>query len=102
MGLPKGRPKTPGSGRKAGVPNRNTLSLEQKCASKGIDVFDLLLEYVIHPCPMELRFKAIQELCSFLYPKRKAIEHSGEISNPYLAMEFDELEKLVKEKLKKK
>lgn len=102
MAWPKGKPRPEGAGRKKGTPNRSSLSLEEKCAARGIDVFELLLEYVIEECPRELRFKAIQELCSYLYPKRKAIEHSGEISNPYLAMEFTELEKLVKEKIKKK
>lgn len=94
------REKTPGSGRKKGTPNKSTLSLEQKCIEKGIDPFELLLEYVTEPCPMELRFKALQEICSYLYPKRKAIEHSGEIKNPYLEKSLDELERLVKQKLK--
>lgn len=75
----KGKPKDAGSGRKKGTPNKKTQDLMDKCEARGVDVFDLMLEYVIHPCPMELRFSALKELCQYLYPKRKALEHSGQI-----------------------
>jgi hypothetical protein len=88
-------------GRVKGTPNRKTQTLMEQCEAKGIDPWAMLLEFT-GPAPMELRFAALKEICNYLYPKRKAVEHSGEISNPYLQMELAELEKLVKEKLKKK
>lgn len=96
----KGKPKT--GGRVAGVPNRNTIDLHAMCADKGINPFQKLLEYLEFPCEPELRLQAIKEACKYLYPQRKAIEHSGEIANPYLALTLDELEKEVKAKLKEK
>lgn len=75
----KGQPKDPGSGRQKGVPNKKTQDLMEKCEARGIDVFDLLLEYVVTPCPMELRFQALKELCQYLYPKRKALDISANL-----------------------
>lgn len=98
----KGKPKDPGSGRKAGTPNKSTQTLMEKCEAKGVDVFDALLEYVYTPGDANTRLNAIKELMKYIYPQRKAIEHSGEINNPYLDKSIEELEKLVKEKLKKK
>lgn len=73
----KGKPKDPGSGRQKGTPNKSTQSLMEKCEAKGVDVFEAMLEYVTQPSTMELRFAALKELCQYLYPKRKALEHSG-------------------------
>lgn len=100
-GKPKGLPKS--GGRVKGVPNKTShaLELHEKCKARGIDVFELLLDFC-GEAPMELRLNAIKELMKYLYPQRKAIEHSGEINNPYLKMTVEELEKEVKAKLKEK
>lgn len=100
MPWPKGKPRPPNAGRKKGTPNRKTQDLEDLCAAKGINPFELLLEFT-GPAPLEIRFAALKEICQYLYPKRKAIEHSGEITNPYMALSLEELEKKVKEKIKK-
>ncbi len=73
----KGQPKS--GGRQKGSPNKKTQDLFEKCENAGVDVFDSLLEYVTQPSTLELRFAALKELCQYLYPKRKALEHSGEV-----------------------
>lgn len=89
-------------GRQKGTPNKRALSddLLAKCEARGIDVFDMLLDFT-GEAPMELRLAALKELMRYLYPQKKAIEHSGEILNPYLQKPIEELEALVKAKLKK-
>lgn len=74
--------KVEGSGRKKGTKNRDTQSLEEKVEVLGFDPFEALLLFAqgnkeqleLEDIPAELRFKAIKEVCSFLYPKRKSIE----------------------------
>lgn len=79
MAWPKGKPRAPGVGRKAGTPNRKTQSLMEQCEAKGVNVFDLMLEYVTEPCEPGLRLQAIKELMKYIHPQRKAVEHSGEM-----------------------
>lgn len=94
-------------GRKAGTPNKATLSLQEK-----LDAFDngagfdpvaeiLNLYTLIHADNPLVAVKILTELMQYLLPKRKAIEHSGEINNPFLSKTLEELEALVKKKLMK-
>lgn len=76
---PKGSPKTPGSGRKPGTPNKNSLSLLQKCLDRGIDVFDEMLQIALTTTAPETRFKMFSEISQYLYPKRKALEIEAEL-----------------------
>lgn len=101
-GRPKGLPKT--GGRKKGVPNKisSAVDLQAKCEAAGVDVFQKLIEYLVYPCQPELRLKAISIALPYLYAQRKSVEHSGEINNPYLDKPIEELEALVKAKLKDK
>lgn len=101
MPKPKGTPKTPGSGRKPGSLNKKT-DLMAQCEAKGVNVWEKLLEYLVYPCDPAMRLQAIKIACPYLYATNKAIEHSGTIENPYMAMELKELEKLIKDKLKNK
>lgn len=69
--------KTPG--RKPGTPNRKTEVLEEICAKNGLNPF----EAMVHMAQCDayepaLRFAALKELCQYLYPKRKALELSGD------------------------
>ncbi len=68
--------RTPGSGRKPGTLNKKTLSLQEKCDKAGVDPWEKLLEFLIYPCEPGLRLAAIKEMCKYLYPQRKAIEHT--------------------------
>lgn len=104
MAFKKGQPKHPDSGRKQGVTNKRTMhfDLHAKCEAMGVDPWEKLIEYLVYPGEPELRLSALKEICKYLYPQRKAIEHSGEIANPYLQKSIEELEAMVKAKLKEK
>lgn len=87
-------------GRTKGTPNKKTVSLQEKCDIVGLDPFEQMLIIASTADEQNLRFHALKELCQYLYPKRKAIEHSGEISNPYASKSYEELKELVIKKLK--
>lgn len=91
----KGQSRT--GGRKKGTPNKLTKELQELTEKLGIDPFEVLLRLAagdwrglgypkgiaIGPfgikCPTidpSVRAKAASEACSYLFPKRKAIEHS--------------------------
>jgi hypothetical protein len=83
-------------GRQKGTPNKKR-SLEEVCEEKGIDPFAALLEMAQDQSDKHLRFQALKEVCQYLYPKRKTLEHSGEINtNPYADYSLEELEEMVK------
>jgi hypothetical protein len=104
-------PRNHGAGRKKGTPNKLTQDLMSKCEELGVDPFEVLLhfakgdwktlgydtetrlvsasefgeitEYTITP---ELRAKAAKDACEYLFPKRKAVEHSGSIDTGLQSM----------------
>ena len=85
-GNPNGRPK--------GSKNYKTIAFEERLESLGCDPVKVLATI----CNNEneetnLRLNAAKELASFVYPKRKAVEHSGAIAktNP---MEMSDAELL--------
>lgn len=74
----------------------------------GYDSADKIVGYAKDGSPIfderisvDLRGNSAKEACKYLYTQLKAIEHSGEIANPYINKSIQELEVLVKEKLKK-
>lgn len=73
MAQPKGKPKTPGSGRKKGTPNKINMDLERLCNETGIDPFMVLLKYTQDPDPV-IAIAAAKECCRYIYPQRKALE----------------------------
>lgn len=70
---PRGSPKTPGSGRSKGTPNKSSLPIAQLCADKGLSPLDVMIGFLAHD-DEAYRFQAAKELMQYLYPKRKAIE----------------------------
>lgn len=76
-GPPKGIEKTPGSGRVAGTPNKKTQTLIEKCELKGLDIWEAMIELAEAAQGID-RFKMLSEMAQYVFPKRKAIEHSGE------------------------
>lgn len=70
--------KTPGSGRKAGTPNRKTEELMEICDRMGINPFEALLKWALSP-ESHIAIPALKEVCQYVYPKRKALEVSGEM-----------------------
>lgn len=83
MGIPQGRPKT--GGRKAGVPNKKTQDLMEKCEAQGFDPFQAMINIAIHSNDPNFKFSALKEICQYIYPKRKALEMS---TNPEMGFEI--------------
>lgn len=92
--------------RPKGTPNRAVLPLQEKAKELGCDPFEILCLFALgdwkglgyekgityqstnkgdlierHIIPPELRKAAAAEAAQYIYPKRKAIEHSGEVTN---------------------
>lgn len=107
MSWPKGKPRAEGVGRKKGTPNKKTQSLMELCDSGGFTPFEDMLKLTHHPDP-ELSFHALKEVCQYLYPKRKALEHSGPDGGPIETKDVldertdEELIKMVKQIVKDK
>lgn len=95
-------PKPPGSGRKKGVPNKLNLNVLVTCQEVGLDPIRALIKLYTETHIPDLKFKILKELTEYVYAKRRSIEHSGEINNPYLEKTIEELESLVKKKLEDK
>ena len=102
-GKKPGSPKT--GGRIKGTPNKSTQALYERAEALGVDPFEILLyfakgderslgynseqyretEYgkvVVVRITPEMRIRAAAEACQYLYPKRKAIEISGNEGGP--------------------
>lgn len=95
----KGMKRPEGAGRKAGTPNRQTQTIIEQCEAKGVNVLELMLEFVTTPCEAGLRLQALKELMKYIHPQRRAVDHSLEVKNIYLDLPVEELESMVKEKL---
>lgn len=68
-------------GRVAGTPNNRTKSLVERIAESGKSPLDVLLEFLEHKDD-HLRISAAKELMQYEWPKRKAIEVSGQLARP--------------------
>ena len=76
-GRPKGLPKT--GGRRKGTPNRATVSLREKVATRDYDPIDELITISRdHKTPLEMRVQIHLEICPYIYPKRKPVDQSIE------------------------
>jgi hypothetical protein len=79
----KGEPKTPGSGRKAGTPNKRTQEVMERLDALGCDPLEGMARIAMDKsAALELRGRMYAELAQYVYPKRKAIAHSGEGGSP--------------------
>lgn len=81
--------------RPAGTPNSKTLQAIGALNRKGCDPLEILADIamgnqikcgsVVEGAPLQIeviptldhRLNAAKELCQYIYPKRKAVEHSG-------------------------
>ncbi len=74
-------------GRQKGTPNKKTVALQEIAERLDVDPFEILLLYAkgdfitLGLCGVTSseRLKAAIEAASYLHPKRKAIEHTGEM-----------------------
>ncbi len=70
--------KPPGSGRKAGTPNKRTKSIEEKLEAMGCDPIEAMARLAMDENESSaLRFAALKELAQYVAPKRKAVEVSS-------------------------
>lgn len=115
-----------GKGRPKGSTNIEKRTAQELAAKLGVDPLEVLLNFtkgdwkalgyetedkVIgyskegpifgERISAELRSNSAKEACKYLHTQLKAVEHSGEIANPYIDKSIQELEALVKAKLKK-
>ncbi len=117
----KGFPKTPGSGRKKGTPNKKTSDLEARCVELGVSPWDFLLHCIAgnwkalgyegptvniysgnavnveDTIPIAIRAKCAATACEYLYAKRKSVEGTVTLEAPDRPLEYvpdHELEKL--------
>jgi hypothetical protein len=65
-------------GRVAGTPNRKTQEISALLDSLGCDPIAGMARIAMNEAhPPELRGRMYAELAQYLFPKRKAVEHSG-------------------------
>lgn len=86
-------------GRKAGVPNKETKSLEQVALDKGVNFWELLCD-VASDAEHPRNFDAVKEGCSYLYAKRKALEVTSEV-DPSIIEAFKTMQGLSEGELRK-
>lgn len=96
MAWPKGKPRPEGAGRKKGTPNKNSLDLLRICEEKGVDVFAEMVSIAMTTTLPEVRFKMFSQIAEYLYPKRKALEHSGHLGMEW-AKKVEEIDSMTKE-----
>jgi hypothetical protein len=69
-------------GRVAGTPNKATADLPEKLAAIGCDPVEGLARIAGNPrTPVAVRARCFAELAQYVYPKRKALEHTGADGN---------------------
>lgn len=98
MPAPKGHKRY--GGRTAGIPNKSTRTLQEKCEAHGLDVFEALIELAMTEHSPDKRFDKMMKLAPYLYAQRRAVEHAGEL-DMRLIERVKELEALPDEELKK-
>jgi len=101
--------RTPGSGRKPGTTNKR-IPVFEICQKLGFDPFLELAKIASGENRLQAarQFDALKEICQYISPKLKAIEHSGEVNQRLIDeaqtlqnLPREELLKVIKEELKK-
>lgn len=91
-------------GRKKGTPNKVNRTLAEKAAELGCDPFEILCHFAMNnfralgysrkdSIDPKLRKSAAADAAEYLYPKRRAIEMTGQDGSPiqmYMAMTEEE------------
>lgn len=94
MGLrgPKpGSKRGPGTGRKKGTPNKRSVLASDIFKKLKYDPLDSLIKLAkSKKLPKDLQIRVDQELCGYLWPKRKAIEITGQDGGPISVKWLDE------------
>ena len=100
MPFKKGQPRPANSGRKRGSLNRATVSANEIANSLGCNPLEILcmfavgdwqgLGYESDVIAPELRLKAAQQACEYIFPKRKAIDHNVRPTMRHEVISYDE------------
>jgi len=70
--------KRPGSGRKAGVPNKRTAAIIEAVQSSGITPLEYLLQTLRNKdLPHDIRLDAAKSAAPYVHPKLAQVEHKG-------------------------
>ena len=78
MPFTKGTPKPPNSGRKKGQPTKLNLEARQRLEELGCDPLEGMARIAADTkASKELRGRMYSELAKYIWPQRKAVEHSG-------------------------
>lgn len=73
--------KGPGPGRPPGLKNKRTIEAEARLAELNCDPLAFMASVMLDEAqPIDLRCKMAAELTQYIAPKRKAVEHTGEIA----------------------
>ena len=83
VGRPPGQPRT--GGRQKGTPNKKTAEIRELLLSLKCDPVSGMARIAMNKKnPPELRGRMYSELAQYMWPKRKAIEVSGDDGGPYI------------------
>jgi hypothetical protein len=93
-----GKPRPPGAGRRAGTPNKRTQALEVLKSKAGLDPLDFFravlesdLSVLGAAAPtLDQRLTAAKELASYLYPKKKSVEVTGDMGPLAIKLKWPE------------
>ena|SRR3712207_112879 len=67
-------------GRNKGTPNKQTLAVAERLEALGCDPLEAMVRIATdESVEPGIRFQAYEELAQYIYPKRKALEHKGEM-----------------------
>ena len=70
-------------GRQKGTPNRKTQEVAEKLQALGCDPIEGMARLAMDPTvDVAIRAQMLKELAQYLYPKRKALEVSGDPDTP--------------------
>ncbi len=65
-------------GRAKGTPNKRTVEVKQILEQQGCDPIEGMIRIAENTeLDITIRLSAYKELAQYVYPKRKAVEHSG-------------------------
>jgi len=71
----------PGPGRPKGSKTKQQLAVEEKLGALGCDPITAMAMLAMDDeTPLEHRIKLYCELAQYIAPKRKAVEHSGDVT----------------------
>lgn len=82
MGLfEPGKPRHPNAGRRKGSLNKLSMAAMDRIAELGVDPFLELRKIARKTQDEAIRVRVYSIMCEYIYPKRRAVEHTGSIEH---------------------